>query len=475
MIDSKLPIKEQVLRLKPSELARAILELRGRPLDLSEYKPFELVYDIAPDTLTAMCGRQIGKSVSLASSIISNSIIRPHFYTLFVSPLAQQTSRFSGQYLEPFSNSRLIRKHYIDTSSKQNVFSRTFTTGSSITLGYAETEQDADRIRGVSADAFYYDEAQDASLEAIPILAETLSASPYGFKRFTGTAKGEANTLTKLFERSNMMEWVVKCTHCGKHTIPIDYDTCIKVLKNNPDGPGCVHCGGLLDMRTGRWLAARPDVKRHIGVHIPQICIPARTGPKKWAELVDKANTYSHNKLCNEVFGIPVGSGGRPLSMKEVMATCNSEKEAFDTEFPRDSRGIVVTVLGVDWSCTGSSKSYTVATVLGYDYAGKCHVLYVQRFDGIDILEQIARVEQLYFKYQCSIIGSDRGVGVVQAQMMKQDLGADKVAIINYVAAKSTLRYDSKDDFYAGDRTQLMDTMIIKTKLGRRKIECPKW
>jgi len=469
------PSPDAVLRLKPSELARAILQLRGRPLDLSEYKPFELVYDVAPHTLTACCGRQIGKSVSLGASIISNSIIRNHFYTLFVSPLAQQTSRFSAQYLEPFSNSRLIKKHFIDASSKQNVFSRSYNNGSAITLAYAETEQDADRVRGVAADAFYYDEVQDASMEAIPILEETLSASDFGFRRFTGTAKGESNTLTLLFKRSNQLEWVVKCPHCGRHNIPIDYDACIKLLKNNPNGPGCIYCNGLLDMRTGKWLAARPDVKNHIGVHIPQICIPARTSDKKWADLVSKADRYDYTKLCNEAFGLPVGSGGRPLSVKEVMATCNPDKEAFDTGFPRDSRNIVATVIGVDWSCTGSTKSYTVATVLGYDYSGKCYILYVQKFDGVEILEQVARVEQLYHQFECSMIGSDRGVGVLQGKLMKQDLGNDKVAIINYVASNSTLRYDGKEDFYAGDRTQLMDTMLIKTKLGRRKIECPKW
>jgi hypothetical protein len=465
----------KLLHLKPSELAKAILQLRGKPLDLAEYKPFELVYDVAPLILTAICGRQIGKSVSLASSIISNSIIRKHFYTLFISPLAQQTSRFSGQYLEPFSNSPIVRRHFINSSSKQNVFSRTFSNGSSITLGYAETEQDADRIRGVAADAFYYDEIQDASKEAIPILEETLNASHYKFRRFTGTAKGESNTLTALFKESNQLEWVVKCHACGRHTIPIDYETCLKVLQINPKGPGCAHCGALINMREGKWLAARPDIKNHVGVHIPQICIPDRTTPKQWAELVSKATRYDHIKLCNEVFGIPVGSGGRPLSIQEVMATCNPNKEGFDKGFPRDERNIVVTVLGVDWSCTGSTKSYTVATVLGYDYQGKCYVLYSQKFDGIDVLEQVARVEQLYQQFECSMIGSDRGVGVLQAKLMQQDLGKDKVSIINYVAANFTLRYDPKEDYYSGDRTQMMDTMLIKTKLGRRKIECPKW
>jgi hypothetical protein len=467
--------------IRPSKFAQAILKLKGKALDLDDYKPFEVVYDLSPQILTAMCGRQIGKSVSLASAIISNSIIRSHFGTLFVSPLAQQTSRFSSQYLEPFINSPIVTSHFINSSSKKNVFLRTFNNGSSVTLAYAETEQDADRVRGVSADQMYFDEAQDASLEAIPILEETLSASAYSYRRFTGTAKGEANTLTVLFKRSNMMEWVVKCGSCGKHSIPNDFDNCLKILTTNKEGPGCVHCGALLDMKKGQWLAGKPSIKDHIGVHIPQFCIPARTKPNpisgkdNWGELVSKATRYDTIKLSNEVFGLPVGSGGRPLSLRQVMAVCNSSVREFSIGFPKDSRNILYTVIGVDWSVTGSSKSYTVLTVLGFDFHGKAYLLYAQKLEGIDILDQVERVMQMFNLFECSHIASDRGVGVLQGQLMKRALGDDKVSMINYVAAKTNLRFDREGNYFAADRTLAIDIAVIKVKMGIAKIECPCW
>lgn len=463
------------MKVLPSDLAQAILTLKGKPLDLSEYKPFKLVYDVAPHTLVACCGRQIGKSVSLGAAQISNSILRPYFSTLFISPLAQQTSRFSSQYLEPFINSPIVRNHFVNTSSKKNVFLRTFSNGSAITLAYAETEQDADRVRGVAADAMFYDEVQDASLEAIPILEETLSASDFAYRRFTGTAKSEANTLTVLFKRSNMMEWVVKCPRCGRHSIPNDFENCMKILTGNPDGPACIHCGRVLDMKTGQWIAAFPSNTRTLGVHIPQFCIPARTRPNKWADLVSKATRYSSVKLSNEVFGLPVGAGGRPLSLRQVMAVCNPARTAFDTKFPEDDRRILWTVLGVDWSTTGSEKSYTVATVLGFDFLGKCYILYAQRMEGIDILAQVSRVLELFRTFQCSHIASDRGVGVLQGQLMKRSLGGDRVSMVNYVAAKTNLRYDKEGDFFAADRTLAIDTSVIKIKLGQAVLESPAW
>lgn len=463
----------------PSQLAQAILTLKGKPLNLSDYKPFELIYDLAPPTLTACCGRQIGKSVSLGASIISNSILRGYFSTLFVSPLSQQTSRFSSQYLGPFMNSRIVKNHFVGSSDKKNVFLRTFSNGSSVTLGYAETEQDADRIRGIAADAMFFDEAQDVSKEAIPILEETLSASEFKFRRFTGTAKGEANTLTLLFNSSNMMEWVCKCTNCGKYSIPNDFETCLKMVTSNPLGPGCFHCGNLLDMKTGQWLAGRPEEKRHIGVHVPQFCIPARAKitarSNNWIELVEKVTKYDSIKLSNEVFGLPVGSGGRPLSMKEVMAVCNPSVEAFDLGFPHDERNIILTVIGVDWSVTGSSKSYTVVTVLGFDFNGKAYVLYAEKLEGINILLQVERVLHIFERFQCVHIASDRGVGVLQGQLMKRSIGPDKVSMINYVAAKTNLRFDVVGDYFAADRTLAIDTAVIKVKMGIAKLECPRW
>lgn len=465
-----------IVNIKPSQLSRGILELKGKPLDLEDYKPFELIYDINPEKATLQCGRQIGKSVSLGALITSNSIIRKHFGTLFTSPLQQQTSRFSTQYLEPFLASPIVKKHYIDSASKRNVFERTLNNGSRITLGYAETEADSDRIRGVSADALYCDEIQDMSLDAIPVLEETLSASDYGYRRFTGTAKGEGNSLNVMFKRSNMCEWVVKCDSCGKYTVPHDFDTCLKIL-DNPLGPGCVHCGAVLDMKKGMWVAAKPHITDHFGFHIPQLCIPARNKPKKWKELRSKALTYSTVKLANEVFGTATGSGGRPLSLREAMACCNPLRTSFDEGFPSssDPRGILCTTLGVDWSVTGSAKSYTVVTVLGWDYHGRCYLLYAQRLDGIDILAQVKHVMYLYNKFQCSMIGSDRGVGVLQGQMMKRDLGEDRVSMINYVAAKTQLRWDKDGQFFAADRTMSIDSTILKMKMGSTRFETPHW
>lgn len=49
----------QTLKILPSKLATAILELKGKKLNLDDYIPFKLIYDINPPKLTICAGRQL--------------------------------------------------------------------------------------------------------------------------------------------------------------------------------------------------------------------------------------------------------------------------------------------------------------------------------------------------------------------------------------------------------------------------------
>lgn len=466
---SNLPVA-----LTRAQLATAVLQIKGKPLSFDEYLPFIDVYDLYPDEMVLKCGRQIGKSVSLSGALVSNSAAVNYFNSLYIAPLSQQTSRFSTGYLDTFMESPIMRKYYRDTSSRKNVFQKSFKNKSTIYLGYAETESDADRIRGVNADLLCVDEIQDVSYDALPVLYETLSASEYAYKRLTGTAKTENNTLELKWKASNQCEWVMKCQGCGRHIAAYDFETCMKILKHN-DGPGCPYCGHTIDVTKGNWVSFNPSVERSIGLHIPQFIIGARTKPKKWRELQDKIDTYNPQKLANEVFGLAAGMGGKILTQREAMLCCNTERTVFDKEWPKDPRGIIQVSLGVDWSVTSADKSYTVITVVGSDMQGKLYVLYVERLNGVDILDQVRYVMRIARMFRAQIIASDRGVGVLQCQLLQNEMGRDMVAPINYVAAKAALRWDGQGQYFAADRTMCIDSVVMKMKVGRSSIETPCW
>lgn len=462
------------IKVTTSELGRALLLLKGKPLSLDEYLPFKEIYDCDPPLLVVKCGRQIGKSASVSAIMTLKGISMPYFTSLYIAPLSQQVSRFSSTYLDPYLNSPLLKKYFRDTASMKNVYAKSFTNGSQIYLSYAQDEIDADRIRGISADSLSIDEVQDTQLGMMDVVGECLSASPYAYKRVYGTSKNSNNTLEVLFKRSSGNEWCIKCTHCSKWTIPWTEEDCMRMIAS-PDGPVCVHCSKPIDVKTGKWVSARPDIKDTVGFHVPQFVIGARTSPKKWAELQTKIKTYTRAKLMNEVAGLAAGVAGRILSEQEAMRCCNISKDAFDTCWPMDFRGINNVVLGVDWSCTGSTASYTVISILGYDFNGKCYLLHSEKLQGIDILDQVRRVNHLYHQFGCQIIGSDRGVGVLQGQLLKESLGEDKVMMVQYTSAKIIARYDSPGKYISVDRTSVMDSVILKMKLGIDKFETPNW
>lgn len=459
-----------------SELATALLELKGKPLAFKKYKPFKEIYDIDPPMLIGKAGRQIGKSVGIAGITTIKSISQPYFNSLYIAPLSQQTKRFSNMYMDMFMASPLIAKHYKDTTTVKNVFEKSFTTGSVVYLGYAQDESDADRIRGIMADSLTVDEVQDISYDALPPIFEILSASEYKYKRLFGTSKSTSNTLEYLWLKSSQLEWVMKCHKCGKWTVPYDYETCFKIC-SNPEGPACVYCDAVINVEDGMWASMNQNEKRTIGFHLPQFCMSANTGPAAWTDLYEKIHNgvYSPVKIANEVFGIATDLAGKSITMKDAQDCSNNSKPAFEKLWPKDSRGILNVVLGVDWSVTGSDKSFTVISILGYDASGKCYLLYSERLQGSDILTQTERVKELFHAFNCQVIASDRGVGVVQVQLLQQVLGHNRVVPVQYVSAKTKLRWDSVGAFLAADRTQAIDNVLMKIRYGRERFETPCW
>lgn len=474
---------------RASDLAAALLELKGHKLKFEGYECFRKVYDIDPDLMVLKAGRQIGKSVSLGGRLVSKCIAQKYFNALYIAPFQIQAKRFSNSYLDSFMESPLVKKYFRKSSDIRNVYEKRFSNGSAIYLSYAQTESDADRIRGLMADLLTVDEAQDISMEALPPIFEILNASEHALKVISGTSKSTSNTLEQYWLKTNQCEWVTKCPHCGHFVIPQDYATCLKICQS-PDGPVCDKCGKGIDVTKGQWVAARTTVgTTKVGFHLPQLIVSENTRPKKWKRMyydkvvsATEGGLYTPNTLANEVFGLATDLSGKSLSTREAMACCDPNIIKWfepygspnNTNLQNSILATISTiVLGVDWSVTGSEKSFTVMSVMGYDYNGRCYLLESRKMQGIHILEQVDAVCKTARKWNAAIIGSDRGVGVLQGQLMQKELGFDKVVMINYVSSGKRLRWDMNGQFLAADRTQAIDNVMMKWRTGITRFLCP--
>lgn len=467
-------IKKKV-ELTTVQLGQALLTFKGQPFSLEGYRPFEEIYNCDPPNMTVKCSRQVGKTLSIGAIKTLKVVSRPFFTSLYVSPLSNQASRFSTTYLDPFLNSHLIKKYYRDTSSKKNVFEKTLNNGSIIFLSYAETESDADRVRGVAGDSLSVDEVQDVVLDALPILQETLSASEYAYKRFYGTPKSSSNTLSILFERGTGSEWCTKCPKCNYENIPDTLDNCIAICAGE-HGPICIRCHSPIDVSTGRWVSARPSrAKEHLSFHIPRFALASRANPKKWQELQTSINEYPVTKLANEVFGLANGEAGRCFTEREAKLCSNPEKTTFDDCWVQDYRGISAVTIGVDWSLVGSKTSHTTVTVLGFDFTGKAYVLLARRILEKDVQRQVREIIDIFRRFRAQMICSDRGVGVMQGQLLSQVLGTEVCHMVQLGSSNRPLTRNREGSYIFADRTMFLDNTIFKAKLGRTHFETPCW
>jgi hypothetical protein len=247
------------------------------------------------------------------------------------------------------------------------------------------------------------------------------------------------------------------------------------------NGPACPHCySESNNVLSGKWFSFNPSIKDVVGFHLPQLIFGSRLN--KWQDMRSKVESYTPVKLANEVFGLASGAGGRPITVSELMACCDEERKEFDVGRPggpNENRGINQIIIGADWSVSGGAsatkKSFTVFVVLGISYTGKFYILHAEKHGDSDILEQVARLKHLFVKFDAQAICGDRGVGVLQNQLLARTYGSERVFMVQYVTAKLLLRYDPQGDFFSADRTRTMDVPIMALKQGKTKIESPSW
>ena len=478
-----------------SKLAEAILEFKGNKVVFGrQYEPQRLLYDLYPQFLVVKAGRQVGKSLGLAGRITTGSISQPYFQSLFIAPSQIQTKRWSGGYLDTFRESKYVSKYFVNNKDPGNVCEKTFTNKSKVYLSYGQSSTDMDSVRGLTADLLCLDEVQDIELASVPIVKEILNTSEFGYQLFTGTSKSNAGTLEQLWQQTNQMQFVKKCERCSKWVIPDNFERCMEMVTNSKYMV-CPFCHNEFSFYGGQWVATRNELSQgqgaKYGMALPQLIFGAntRTGSRQWADLYDKVQQsqngvlYTAETVANEIFGLATDLGSTSLSMTEAQRCsipdfkewAKPDKSNIEPAMLPVINGIHTTVCGVDWSVSGSEGSHTVVTILGIDHSGRMIVLFSKKLIGSHILTQVDEVLSIAGSYGCKMIGSDRGVGVLQGELMQQKYGTTRVIMCQYVSASRRLKWDAAGNFLAADRTGAMDDVMHKMRLGPDRFMTPNW
>ena len=475
--------------LPRSEVAERLIRWENRPLSLENYPMFVAPYDGAYPLTVMKCSRQVGKSIMLMVMLLTDSVARSFFKTLFTTPSEGQTLKFSTLRLsKAISYSPLIRNNYINSSLPNQALTRMFTNGSEVVLTYAC--DDGDRVRGNHADHVMMDEVQDTDLtEVYPEVREVLSNSEFRYQSFCGTPKTMENGLERLWVNSTQTEWAIPCDGCGRHSIIVSEKQLGKF------GPICGHCGKHLNPRLGVWVdtntGSQVEYKGfHINRPIMLRCVEAAWGDEKKREAARKEwknevlgklegmMAYPISKFRNEVLGMSDSVGVR-LVTEEVLWSAATGPTMSDTPTPDLMQDVVKRAAGIDWSGGGKGGvSTTVLVILGLLSSGKIRVLYFRVFPGVHAVEENAAIRRILKNYDAGnqlLVGGDAGEGNMNMDMLRSEMSVpQRVVKFRYTGpnAKYYARWDRQQNVYSLNKTVAVDSVMMA--FLRREIEFPK-
>lgn len=265
---------------------------------------------------------------------------------------------------------------------------------------------------------------QDINNDFIPIVVETMSASElWASLMMTGTPLTTDTTLGLQWDMSSQAEWVIKCDHCSYYNIPNPTNDLEKMIGKN--GCICAKCGKAINPINGCYVHAIPGRQYTFpGYHVSQTIHPLHCqNPRKWMDLLGKVNTYSSQKLYNEVFGWPYDISVMPLTRADVLASRNRHKcSDYNDIKDSDIAGYRYISVGIDFDGGGAlSMSYTNVAVCGLrQNSNVIDCIYGKRFPKGRRAKEVAdTIMEIVNKVNADVIAYDAGgAGFIYRQIM---------------------------------------------------------
>ena len=453
-------------RTRPSDIAKAILTIKGRPYSLDDRKIMrEFLMDNAAHNILIVGGRQIEKSTTMAAKMLIYAITIPYFNVVYVAPSPEQRKIFAYQRTKAFIDDMkpvVKDKLFRTTQDSKKVFFITFANNSSIF--HYHTGSNPDRVRAVSADMLVFDEVQDHDPDALAVIEHVKFHSDFmGYELVAGTAKTIEHPIQYYWEKSTQAEYLIKCNHCGHWNVP--------GIKNiGPDGLVCEKCGRPISIEDGEIVHRYPpsEEKPFLGIRFPQIISPfVVNNPHLWKiEIYSKIKRGENiEKIMNEMLALPTETIDQPITRDEIKKVCVSGLRNKLDNVKKYKHGKYI--VGIDWG-TGRA-SYTVVVVAEITIGNRLNVVYMKRYEGLeanmnfamkDIMETIDFVDPV-------LVFADWGFSGGRIDDLWAKYGKGRVmATYNSNSTKNKVKYNREISGLVISKTWMMDSLFRDIKKG---------
>jgi hypothetical protein len=275
----------------------------------------ELYEDPAPRTVV-MKGGQVGVT-ELAINRALYACVRLGIQVLYVLPFVNpNASNFSQGRLNPAIRGSPEMVSEAVRVEVDNVGLKRIGNG----LLYLRGSDRLHALKEIPVDLLIVDEYDECNLVNLPFAERRLDASPYKWWLYVSNPKWRGYGIDALYRQSDRRRWHAACPKCGDEQV-IGFSHIVPAEGGAPARYACERgrCGGTLDPRVGRWIAADPAAKVR-GYHVPQYLSPT-VGPQEiwedWqAAKGDPSREQAHHNMRRAEGYSP---GGFRISEEQVL------------------------------------------------------------------------------------------------------------------------------------------------------------
>ena len=478
-------------RGRKSDIAQSILYHLGRPLRLDNHAFLLPVYNDSDPRIVLKCSRQVAKSTTICNLQLLESVISPHWRSLYVSPSALQTRQYSNEKLRPTCfDSPFVKNCYLGKGVTDQVFEKTLLNGSYMFLRYAFLT--AARARGIPASRVFFDEAQDLLKDNIKVISQSLSASRLaagveGQELLAGTPLTFSNTLEEYWDWSTQNEWMIPCD-CKKPR----YWNFLDTTNIGKKGLICSSCGKPINPSHGQWVTLAPG-EFYSGYHVSQLMVPWKQAEEAWkVDIVLPFEKWPDSKFNNEILGFSYDTASAPVTRADVQRCCypiqkvaNRDTSHFSHSRELGHQGIRI-FAGIDWGegreegeVVGGRKkfaSWTVLTLGGYITEELFWPFMMKRYVGKDVDPEIILPDILNIcgYWNVEIVGADWGHGWGMNSRLFNARGRDGVMQFAYShSLGERKRWDGDAYKFIVNRNAVLSTLFESIKHGHMAF--PEW
>ncbi len=281
-------------------------------------------------------GATMGKVIEIAHGAIHDLYPQGIIYYF---PNAKAVEHFSGSRFKPFlKDNEFIAKCCNDINAVSvrrigRVNVNFFGCGGTTIIG--GEAKDSTSVRSTPADWILLDERDLFDDEMAAQVNQRLGNSTISRRTDMGTPKLPDDGIDRLYGKSDMRRWQIKCDDCRKCTcLETEFPGCIALDDNGKGYAACIHCGRPINRTSGTWEMDSPS-RDSVGYWPSQLLNPNRNLAHALLEYDDpEAFDTTEAEFQRTVLGRAYARAEDKLREAEIYQCCCPDQMAYSHEGP---------------------------------------------------------------------------------------------------------------------------------------------